>query len=307
MLFRPKTTVLVHSGTFHTDDVFAVASLSLLLEGKDPAVVGKKIHIVRTRDMAQIDAADYVADVGLVYDQEKNRFDHHQVEGAGQRSNGIPYASFGLVWKKFGEKICGSVTVAARVEENLVQAVDAADNGKELCAPVMEDVRPYMLHDATMSLNPTWKEEKNDADTVAYAAFIEAVHFAKKILSREIEKAHAAEEAAIFVKKAYDTSSDKRLIILDDGYPWTREILTHPEPLFVVFPATVGWHVRAVPVKRGGFEVRKDLPKAWAGKNGKEFQEISGVADAVFAHRNLFLCGAMSREGAIALAKKALE
>ena len=47
--------VVTHSGTFHADDVFAFAILREALGAFD---------FVRTRDMAEIEAADLVFDVG---------------------------------------------------------------------------------------------------------------------------------------------------------------------------------------------------------------------------------------------------
>ena len=97
MLFRSKT-VVAHSGEFHADDVLQWQSLSLLLG---------KVRVLQP-DQKIINAGDYVVDVGGTYDPDKKRFDHHQVGGAGNRQNGIPYAAFGLVWKEYGEKIAGS-------------------------------------------------------------------------------------------------------------------------------------------------------------------------------------------------------
>jgi len=54
------------------------------------------------------------------------------------------------------------------------------------------------------------------------------------------------------------------------------------------------------------FENRKDFPNTWAGLRDEEFQKVSGVSDAVFCHRGLFLIGAKSKEGAIKLAQIAL-
>src|SRR3989338_5197622 len=103
----PKT-IITHDGKFHADDVFAVATLLLILRRESPSV-----SIVRSRDSALVARADFVIDVGGQYNEEKNRFDHHQIGGAGERKNGIPFAAFGLVWKKFGEALAGSLAVAA--------------------------------------------------------------------------------------------------------------------------------------------------------------------------------------------------
>src|SRR5690348_4673081 len=99
---KKEVKIVTHSGNFHTDDIFAVATLFLLLE-KDHTLL-----VTRSRDMETIAAADYVVDVGGEYDPAQNRFDHHQINGGGQRDNGIPYASFGLVWKHFGSVVSQS-------------------------------------------------------------------------------------------------------------------------------------------------------------------------------------------------------
>ena len=86
-----KIKIVTHSSGFHTDDVFAVATLLIMLgENAD-------VEIIRSRDMEVIKTGDYVVDVGGVHDPVTNRFDHHQAGGAGKRENDIPYASFGLV------------------------------------------------------------------------------------------------------------------------------------------------------------------------------------------------------------------
>ena len=100
MIFGKKKTIVTHSSHFHPDDVCAVAVLHILLDGK--------YKLIRTRDMEIAKKADFLLDFGGEYDPKRQRFDHHQQGGAGVRPNGVPYAAFGLVWKEYGEKICGS-------------------------------------------------------------------------------------------------------------------------------------------------------------------------------------------------------
>src|SRR3989338_10758267 len=107
--------IITHNGTFHADDVFSVAALTLYFYSQN-----KEPKIIRTRDPETIKTGDIVLDVGSEYDAERNRFDHHQIGGAGKRANGVPYAAFGLAWKKYGEKLCGSAEVAKEVERVLV-------------------------------------------------------------------------------------------------------------------------------------------------------------------------------------------
>ena len=55
------------------------------------------------------------------------------------------------------------------------------------------------------------------------------------------------------------------------------------------------------------FKNRKDLPAEWAGLRDAELARVTGVADAVFCHRNRFMAVARTKEGAVALAKLALK
>ena len=126
-LFKSKIKVVTHDGSFHADDVFACAALSLWAERN-----GRKIEIIRTRDENLIKRADIVLDVGMEYDPEKNKFDHHQKDGAGEREFGIRYSSFGLVWKKFGIELSGSEKAAKVIDKILVAPIDAYDNGFDL-------------------------------------------------------------------------------------------------------------------------------------------------------------------------------
>src|SRR3989339_2007075 len=117
--------LITHNGSFHSDDIFACAALCLMLE-KDK----KKFEIIRTRDEKIIKTGDYVFDVGGIYDEKTNRFDHHQKEGAGGRENGIPYSSFGLIWKHFGIDLCGkNIDVWSMIDFKIVTPIDAVDNG----------------------------------------------------------------------------------------------------------------------------------------------------------------------------------
>lgn len=150
-LFKKKKILVTHDNTFHSDDVFATATLSILFNNN--------IKVIRTRNENEIKKADFVYDVGGIYDKDKNLFDHHQLGGAGKRSNGVPYAAFGLVWEKYGEAICGSKDIADKLDKKLVQAVDANDNGFDLFT-LKTEVAPYSFQDVVFSFRPSWKEDR---------------------------------------------------------------------------------------------------------------------------------------------------
>lgn len=298
-MFHKRPTVLVHDSKYHADDIFAVAVLELALG---------KIKIVRSRDKEKIAAADYVADVGGMYDPVAHRYDHHQAGGAGVRENGIPYAAFGLVWKDFGGKLCGSEKIAADIDKKLVQPLDAHDNGRNIYALGKEEVEPYGLHRLFQSTLPTWKEEMVSKKDLRDQLFMQNVELAKKILEREIIRARDKEEANVLVEAAFQKAADKRLLILDTHYPWGDVAEAHPEILFVISQRTTAeWDIQAVQKEKGNFGNRKDLPAAWGGKYDSELEQITGVPGAFFCHRALFLAAARTKEGALRLAEIALK
>lgn len=297
MFFSEKIKIVTHSGSFHADDVFAVATLSLFLKNK-------QFEIIRTRDPKIIEIGDYVIDVGGIYEPVRNRFDHHQTGGAGVRNNSIPFASFGLVWKAYGERVCGSKEIADAIEQRLVQAVDVHDVGIDIVEHIVDGVRPYTISGVIALFNPTWKHRGEQSE---YKAFLQAYQWAKEFLTREIEHTRESLEAAHAVEASYKESTDKRMIVLDNAYPLDF-FEAHPEVLYVVYPyGKDDWRVKAIKKEWRSFLNRKDLPKAWAGKSGAELAKITGVSDARFCHNGLFLAGAHSKEGAMKLAVLALE
>lgn len=291
--------LITHNGSFHADDIFACATLSLMLEKN-----GEKFEVFRTRDEEIIKRGDYVFDVGGIYDENTNRFDHHQIGGAGKRENNIEYSSFGLVWKKFGEKIAGGEKAKMIIDRHLVAPVDASDNGFDLVESKNE-IFPYLIQDFFRVMRPTWRETNKNIDHM----FLKSVEIAKEILSREIIYAKDMVLADEMILSIYENTEDKRIIVLDKNYT-KKEILEKlVETLFVVYPRETdnSWGVEAIRKDYKSFENKKSLPEAWAGLKDEPLQKVSGVTDAIFCHRALFMAVAGSKEGAIKLAQIAVE
>lgn len=289
--------VATHNGSFHADDVFAIAALRLLH--------GDALKLVRTRDAEQLAAADLRVDVGLRNDPATGDFDHHQRGGAGERPNGIRYASFGLVWKAFGAEICRSDEIAEDLDLLIVQGIDANDVGQTIVEPLIGHVTPLTASHAIGMMNPNWNEDGSAAGKDA--AFLEAVAFAQGILARAVAAAQAQARAAELVRSAIARAKDPRLIELDRGMPWHRELVANaPDALFVVYPREDDWGLQAVPRVLGEFANRKDLPEGWAGMTDADLVAVTGVPDARFCHAGRFMAVAGSRDGALALARQAL-
>lgn len=293
-----KIKLVTHNGSFHADDVFAAAALSLMLEK-----TGKNFEIIRTRNPEIVNSGDYVFDVGGIYDKEKDKFDHHQVGFKEKRENGIWYSSFGLVWEKYSLELSGSEKIAGIVEKHLVAPIDAFDCGFDLVENKY-DVSPYFIEHFFMAMTPTWTEKNVSNDEM----FFKCVEVAKEILSREIIHARDSVLAEEKVISIYQNAEDKRIIIMDQNYPCEDTLNNFPEPLFVIYPRATdnSWGVRAVREDPKTFKNRKDFPKSWAGLKDEELQKITGVSDAVFCHKGLFMAVAKSKEGVIKLAELAL-
>jgi uncharacterized UPF0160 family protein len=291
--------VATHDGSFHADDVFAVAALTLL-NGDDG------IEVVRTRDRDVLATADLRVDVGFRDDPATGDFDHHQRGFDRARANGVGYASFGLIWDHYGARIAGGDReIADVVDASLVQTVDANDTGQRLTETIVEGAYPMSVSSVIAGLQPRWDETLDPAEE--RARFDDAVALAAGVLQREIESAAAAMRAVDLARAAIAAASDPRLIELGVDAPWKRTVVPEaPEALFVIYPKRQGFGLEAVPRQLGSFENRRDLPAAWAGLEGEDLVEVTGVPDALFCHAKRFLAVARTREGIGRLAELAL-
>lgn len=297
ILQRPRVVAATHSGTFHADDVLAAAALRL---------AKPSITILRSRDLAQLNAADILFDVGRVFNAATGRFDHHQLEYAEARENGIPYSSFGLVWRELGLTLCGTAAAANRVDLSLVQGVDAIDCGIAISKEAAS-VKLMSISAILGSFNLGW-QDATSADAMN-AAFEQAVSVAKSVLENAIREAKGLEKAKAVVEQAA-LMEEGKLLILEHGVPWKETVVEsskYDRLLYVIYPdAQAKWHLCCVPDKAGSFSNRKSLPASWAGLDGEELDKVTGIKGCVFCHRARFVGGHTTKEGVIEMAKIAL-
>jgi uncharacterized UPF0160 family protein len=289
--------IATHNGSFHADEVFAVAALGLL---------GEAVEVVRTRDRDALAQADLRVDVGFRDDPSAGDFDHHQREFAGARDNGVLYASFGLVWREFGAQVCGGdQEVAGAVDETLVQTVDANDTGQRLTRSLIDGVRPMNVSAVIAGFNARWDETLTlDQERERFDA---AVTLAEGIIMREVASAASGRRSQRIVREAIVAARDPRLVELPVNAPWKQVLVPEaPDARFVIYPKRQGFGLEAVPRELGSFENRLDLPAAWGGLEGDDLIAVTGVADALFCHAKRFLAVAGSRTGIERLAELAL-
>lgn len=289
--------IATHNGKFHADDVFGVTLLKQLYP---------EAEVWRTRDEDRLARADIVLDVGGVFDPEHRRFDHHQLS-SGARENGILYSAFGLLWQHYGLEFCGgNEEVRQRIDDRLVQAIDAVDNGQEIYTLTEAHAKPYDVSALLGLFNPL---TMTDGEPEEFdEQFSVAVGLATQVLLRL--RAKVADEVAAedFFLEAYRATPDKRYVVLDRFVPSGRISSKQAELLYVVFPNANGdWAIQTVRAEAGRFESRKLLPEAWRGLRDGELAGVAGVPDAVFCHKAGFIAAARSRESALAMLGQALE
>ncbi|HTQ70595.1 MAG TPA: MYG1 family protein [Acidocella sp.] len=309
---QPRPLLITHGGKFHCDEVFAYAVLRLALGLSQP---GADHTLLRTRKAELIETGDIVFDVGSLFDAAANRFDHHQI-GAPTREDGTPYSSAGLVWQVYGERAVAALlapdaaafapAIATALDGKLVKRIDEIDNGVSATGPVVRD--SLNLSALVGDFNPPWDSPEASGPTAGDEAFQHAAAMVRGVLARQVDIQRAKLEAEALVLAAHDAAEDKRLLVLETGMPWKNVVFSHELPvLLAVSPASNGnWMIDTVPPEPGSFAQRLPLPEDWAGLQAEALAQASGVEDAVFVHVRRFVGGAKTREGAIAMARKAL-
>jgi uncharacterized UPF0160 family protein len=289
--------VATHNGSFHADDVFAIAAVGLL---------GEPVEVARTRDRDALARADLRVDVGFRDDPATGDFDHHQRDFDAARDNGVRYASFGLVWREFGARLCdGDREVADAVDGSLVQSVDANDTGQQLTRSLVEGVRPMTVSGMIGGFNARWDETLTPAQE--RERFDAAVAFASGILAREVASAASGRRSERIVHDAIAEASDPRVVELPVNAPWKQALVpATADALFVIYPKRQGFGLEAVPRELGSFDNRRDLPAAWGGLEGADLVAATGVEDALFCHAKRFLVVARSHAGIERLAELAV-
>lgn len=287
-------TIVTHNGTFHPDDVFATATLQLHYGVEN-------LKIIRSRDPEIIKSADIVYDVGLTYEPATERYDHHQ-EGAPVRGNGVPYAAFGLVWKHYGEKLCGSKEVQETIDQKFVQPIDAEDNGVTICIAADERVTPIDFQDLVFVFLPSW----DSADTYDQK-FLQAVDWARGVLERLIEKEQDLHQMRQYIQQVYESTPEKDILVFDKRV-LCDALIKYGNVKMAVYPNGLGsaWYAEAVKIKPRTFEYHGVFPDAWLGLQGEALQNVTGLPDAHFAHKKKFFFAAGSKESALKAAKVAL-
>lgn len=307
--------IVTHSGKFHADDAWAAATLNVLYPGSE---------IVRTRNPAIIDKADFAVDVGGIWDPASGRFDHHQKGFDGARQSGVVYASAGLVWREHGARCVAILAethtgqrlsddaareIAYAIDADIVQYLDMSDTGAARNAP-----GSYGLSAVISGFNPNWLDEQRigyGEPTEAYrlGQFRRAMALLTDIMVNAVKYRVGATLAVEQVRQSELLEDGKVLYLKNSALPWTSVVRKEMPKVLFVISHNLGeqrYMLHTVPVSPETFEARADLPAAWAGLRDAELAAVTGVPDAGFCHNGRFIAAVKSYEGARVMARQAL-
>lgn len=245
--------VITHNGTFHADDVFAVAMLR---------VAGYRLTCWRTRGAEVISQAlanptSLVLDVGGEYNPSLANFDHHQ-------DKNLPSAA-GLLYAEIKDELCPPEVQPYFFP--FIEAIDAMDTNRgnvyELLAPLPKGLRN------TASIIGGFNRDPAD-DAEQDQRFDQAVQFASMILRNEL---HAAGK-----RMNDDLAYEKRMILSNNVAvfdEYSSVWIERGDHMFAVMRHSTGWQV----ISRDA--INWNIPEHAADHRGFRFRHFNGFM-AVF-------------------------
>ena len=260
-------TIMVHGSVFHADDVCCVALSKIL----NPWIKVERV----------LKVPEEIPETTIVCDIGGGEFDHHQEQE--YRENGVPYASFGKMWREYGELLLPDESSWRKFDEMFVQPIDSADNG----------VSPNLLSATIHDMNPSFTED--GSPEARDRRFNKAVEFMIPLIQRKIKLLRDAEEARKEVQSAVEDVGIRKYVVLDKFLPW-QEVVVPTDNLLVIFPSNRGgYNIQAVPVEKGSFETRLNL-------NDGVTDEVKEKYGITFVHPSGFLASTDTLDGAISFA-----
>lgn len=286
---------ITHSGTMHTDEVFATAFLDLYK---------KDVTLMR---VPNIEASMLTEDV-LIYDIGRGKYDHHQ-EDAKTRENGIKYSSLGLLFKEFGKDYLKQLQVDDidevfhTIDKELIEGIDAVDNGvfPEVNAPF----KVKTLDDIIKACNPSFGSSQEENEQ-----FIKAVDLAKIIFQEIVCNIIGKNKAKKIIIEKIKTTT-KNYLELEEYLPYEETILKTEEAnhiLFALYPSNRGgWGIKTIKKSLEDKTDRLSFPKTWAGLEQEELEKVSKIKGVTFCHSGRFLVTCKTKEAAIEVLEKVLQ
>ena len=224
-----------------------------------------------------------------------------------------------------------------KLYEDFVEALDAQDNGISAYDPAQtKDLKKRFkeggvtLASLVGDLNNDYSDddetaapEPGSAQAAEDARFLQASALIGSAFARKLTYYHRAWlPARALISAAYNSlppapSPLSQILVLAPAAPWKDHISAlerafpdRPPLLYVLYAESAEpaakWRLQAVPAG-DGFESRKPLPEAWRGVRDQALDALTGVPGGVFVHANGFIGGHATKEGALEMARMAVE
>lgn len=286
-----------HSGSFQADEVLAIVLLKILPKFKN--------HIIlRTRTESDLKKCEVVVDVGMEYNLDNMRFDHHQ-QGFNETFNynfKTKLSSAGLIYKHFGlqiiQELCKSSSLNHldmlynKIYRNFIEEIDANDNGLPICDGKQNYIILTNLSSRISHLNPTWNEESSNY--ILNNKFKEALEIVEKEFKDHVYFLYnswlpAYDIVKDAIKKRYNTHIYGNIILLNKYCPWELHLKNIEYELriknkikFVIYESKYNnsWNIHIVKQNNILF------PQNWRGLEGSYLSEVTNIPDCIFIHIN---------------------
>lgn len=243
--------ITTHNGQFHADEVVAFTFLKFIMND---------IEFERTRNLEIIESSDIVIDVGMKYEPDMNRFDHHQdsCNITFSEKYNIPMSSAGMVYKKYGKEYLNKL-LSDEIEDelyyefydNVIKEIDAIDNGIK-----NQDMNFYIQTGISRMISrfnyfDVFDEQKQ------YEQFYKASNYAQNIL--EIIANDLYMKRKLFndeyskIKEIINNTSEKYIIVNFDCINWYKCIMHYYNENkdknkieWIVYKDNKNWRIRTI-------------------------------------------------------------
>ncbi|KAL4871705.1 hypothetical protein BDV12DRAFT_163611 [Aspergillus spectabilis] len=343
---KPRTGSLLigtHNGHFHADEALAVYLLRLLpTYSSSPLIRTRDPALLQTCHTVVDVGGEYDAATNR-FDHHQRTF-NSTFPGYNTKlsSAGLVYLHFGqLIIAQHANLPTehGNVSlIFQKLYADFVEAIDANDNGISSYDPaaiekagIEKKFKDGGVTIASIVNDMNYPADESEEGLGEDGLFERASTFIGGVFSRKLKSAVSSWLPARETVQAAYTSRKKihpsgRILVLPEGgVPWKEHLGNFEkesggddsEVYYVLYPESAApdskWRVQAVSVSEGSFVSRKPLPEKWRGVRDADLDGILAEggeavpAGAVFVHASGFIGGHKTKEGAFAMAVRALE
>ncbi|MBA42402.1 MAG: hypothetical protein CMF62_00145 [Magnetococcales bacterium] len=293
------TTITTHNGQFHADEVFAYTLLNNIFPDN---------KLIRTRDEKIINKSDIVIDVGMKYDPENNRFDHHQKNCNEKFSDmEILMSSAGMVFKTYGKlflekKFQDTINNDFYIEvyKNIVLEIDAIDNG------IKQEKSKYYINTGISRMVSRFNSFEVFDDKKQLEQFFKAVEYTQTVLDivlHELYQKHLLfKEEYTKMKQIIDKTTNEYIIVDFNCENWYKCIKKYESENpdknkinWIIYKDSENWRIRTV-----SFESKKLKDEEYLRS------VVTNPDEIIFVHKALFIASSKTIETVIEIAENSL-